>query len=205
MAARPSPPASRGQMKMVARLIDLGSTTLGMKRQIFFVQVGGYDTHTVQTSRARARRRREQCQGHYRQPRQSAGGTQPDHERPLHWPWATSALLRGDAQMQNRVTAFTVSDFARTFPSNGSGSDHGWGSHHFVVGGAVKGGAVYGQLHVLTVGGPTTPARGVGFRPPPWTSTPPRWPLGSESTPVILAPFSRIWGVLRHRTSDLSS
>ncbi|MGC7986107.1 DUF1501 domain-containing protein, partial [Salmonella enterica] len=47
--------------------------------------------------------------------------------------------------MQDQVTTFTASDFGRTLTSNGDGSDHGWGSHHFVMGGAVKGGRFYGS------------------------------------------------------------
>ena len=51
--------------------------------------------------------------------------------------------------MRNNVTTFTASDFGRTFTSNGDGTDHGWGSHHFIMGGAVRGGDVYGQIPVL--------------------------------------------------------
>ena len=46
----------------------------------------------------------------------------------------------------NNVTLFTASDFGRTLANNGDGSDHGWGSHHFVAGGAVKGRAIYGKF-----------------------------------------------------------
>ena len=52
----------------------------------------------------------------------------------------------------DKVTAFTASDFGRTLSSNGDGSDHGWGSHHFVVGGAVKGAAFYGTAPPVSVG-----------------------------------------------------
>jgi uncharacterized protein (DUF1501 family) len=52
----------------------------------------------------------------------------------------------------DKVTAFTASDFGRTLSSNGNGSDHGWGSHHFVVGGAVKGKALYGTPPPVSIG-----------------------------------------------------
>ena len=52
----------------------------------------------------------------------------------------------GGGDMRNNVTLFTASDFGRTFTSNGDGTDHGWGAHHFVTGGAVKGGEIYGRF-----------------------------------------------------------
>ena len=148
------------QMKMVARLIELGSKAanltangLGMTRQIFFIQVGGYDTHTNQTN--------------------NQGQTTTDNAKvvigshanllaelsqamnALHLAMGDIGTRAGQStSLQNQVTSFTVSDFARTFPCNGFGSDHGWGGHHLVCGGAVKGGATYGKFPTLAVNGP---------------------------------------------------
>jgi uncharacterized protein (DUF1501 family) len=134
------------QLRMVARLIAAGSTPapggFGMKRQIFFCQVGGYDLHTGQTG-------------------YSAGA--PDHvllgahtNLLAELSQSMYAFQRAMEQLglSNNVTCFTASDFGRTFPSNGKGSDHGWGSHHLILGGAVKGQRTYGQFPALTVNGP---------------------------------------------------
>jgi uncharacterized protein (DUF1501 family) len=56
--------------------------------------------------------------------------------------------------LSNNVTTFTASDFGRTFPCNGEGSDHGWGSHHLILGGAVNGQRTYGRFPTLAVNGP---------------------------------------------------
>jgi len=56
----------------------------------------------------------------------------------------------GALQMRDQVTAFTASDFGRTLSSNGDGSDHGWGGHHFVLGGAVQGGRFFGTWPDVT-------------------------------------------------------
>jgi uncharacterized protein (DUF1501 family) len=104
------------QLKMVARLIK-GRSTLGARRQVFMVSLGGFDLHDNLIA-------------------QHGGllGNVSD---------AMAAFYNATVEMgvANDVTAFTASDFGRTLASNGDGSDHGWGSHHFVVGGAVNGAA----------------------------------------------------------------
>jgi uncharacterized protein (DUF1501 family) len=62
--------------------------------------------------------------------------------------------------LADSVTAFTASDFGRAYLPNGDGSDHGWGGHHFVVGGAVRGGRLYGQLPALALEGPEDAGEG---------------------------------------------
>jgi uncharacterized protein (DUF1501 family) len=73
---------------------------------------------------------------------------------------AMTAFYNATVEMgvANNVTAFTASDFGRTLASNGDGSDHGWGSHHFVVGGAVNGKAFYGTPPTVSVGNSTADA-----------------------------------------------
>ena len=107
------------QLKMVARLIAV-SSQLGAKRQVFFVSIGGFDLHDNLVA-------------------QHPGlmGKVADAMRAFYD--TTVALGVAD-----QVTSFTASDFGRTLQSNDDGSDHGWGSHHFVLGGAVKGRRFYG-------------------------------------------------------------
>jgi uncharacterized protein (DUF1501 family) len=111
-------------LQTVARIIGAHST-LGVSRQIFFVNFGGFDTHDNQA---------------------------PQHARLLTQ--LGSALEYFDATMVNAglsesVTTFTASDFGRTLTANSDGTDHGWGSHHIVVGGAVQGGDIYGTYPVI--------------------------------------------------------
>ena len=120
------------QLKMVARLIGARGS-LGAKRQVFFVSLGGFDLHDNLIA-------------------QHPGllGKLSDALAAFHA--ATSELGVAD-----KVTAFTASDFGRTLSSNGDGSDHGWGGHHFMVGGAVKGQAFYGTPPPVSVGNTGAP------------------------------------------------
>lgn len=119
------------QMKMVARLIK-ARDTLGARRQVFLVSIGGFDLHDNLIAQ-----------------HPTILGRVSD---------ALAALYNATVEMgvANQVTAFTASDFGRTLASNGDGSDHGWGSHHFVVGGAVNGKAFYGTPPPISVGSSTT-------------------------------------------------
>lgn len=113
-------------LQTVARIIA-GRSSLGVNRQIFYVQLGSFDTHDGQATQ---------------------------HARLLSQLGA--ALEYFDSQMiavglGNQVTTFTASDFGRTLTSNSDGTDHGWGSHHFVVGGSVAGQDIYGQYPVVGV------------------------------------------------------
>ena len=117
------------QLRTIARLIAV-APQFGLKRQIFFARIGGWDLHNQQLG--------------------AHANLFADVSRNVAAFYRTTEELGCAGQ----VTTFTSSDFGRTYNTNGDGSDHGWGSNHWVVGGAVKGGDIYGKMADLTIRGP---------------------------------------------------
>jgi uncharacterized protein (DUF1501 family) len=118
------------QLAEVAKLIQVRDA-LNMNRQIFFCSLNGFDTHTAQLT--------DQDKLYAQLSPALAAFYQ-----------ATEELIVAD-----QVTTFTESDFSRTFqPNSNGGTDHGWGSHHIVVGASVKGGSMYGTFPTLQLSGP---------------------------------------------------
>ena len=117
------------QLQQVAKIIQVRGA-LGLQRQIFFASMGGFDTHSGQLA---------QQDSLFNDMSQSL-----------------NAFYQATAEMgvANNVTTFTLSDFGRTYSPNSDGTDHAWGSHHLIMGGAVKGGDFYGTFPTLAVNGP---------------------------------------------------
>lgn len=115
------------QLQTVARMIA-AAPGLGVRRQVFFVSLGGWDTHDFQNA------------------------VQPNLLAKVahalsYFDGALSNV--GGLDRRSQVTTFTASDFGRSFTTNGDGTDHAWGAHHFIMGGAVNGGDIYGQYPTL--------------------------------------------------------
>ena len=115
------------QLRMVAQLVG-AAPGLGMRRQVFMVSMGGFDTHANQMR------------------------DQPGHMAQVAHAVDYFMTTLAGMGLLNNVTLFTASDFGRTLLSNGDGSDHGWGSHHFVAGGAVQGRNIHGRFPITALG-----------------------------------------------------
>lgn len=123
------------QLALVARMISTANE-VGAKRQVFFVSLGGFDTHD---------------------------GLLSDHPVLLSTVADAMAAFYNttvELGVANQVTTFTASDFGRTLSGNNDGSDHGWGSMHFMMGGAVRGQRFYGTAPVIANNGPDDVGQG---------------------------------------------
>jgi uncharacterized protein (DUF1501 family) len=118
------------QLLAIAKVIE-ARAALGAQRQVFLATLGSFDTHTNEIA------------------------TQQTLFSQLDPALAAFHGAMSDIGAANNVTSFTLSDFSRTFaPNTGGGSDHAWGSHHLVIGGAVHGGQLFGVMPTLALSGP---------------------------------------------------
>lgn len=159
------------QLHMILRLV-VAKGALGLRRQIFFASLGGWDTHD------------DQLADHSALLAQLGNALADFHA-------ATVTL-----GVENQVTTFTASDFNRTYSTNGKGSDHAWGSHHLVLGGAVNGGRIIGRMPVLQPGGPDdTGDRGAwipGISTDEYSATLARWfGVSDANLPLVLPNIGR--------------
>ncbi len=138
------------QLKAVAKIIQ-GRASLGHQREIFFVSIGGFDTHSNQVASINGG---------------ANNGLYPQLSQAL-WAFYNATVGLGVA---NEVTTFTMSDFSRTQKPNGNGTDHAWGTHNFVLGGSVLGQNFYGTYPNLLLGSAGTDDSGNQGRWIPTTS-----------------------------------
>ena len=154
------------QLLAIAKVIEANSS-LGARRQVFLVEMSSFDTHSDQISQQQALFE------------QLDAGLSAFH------------AAVGDIGMSDSVTSFTLSDFGRTYAANSSaGSDHGWGSHQLVVGGAVKGGKIYGTMPTLELAGPDD------------TDTKGRW-IPTTSVDQYAAPLATWFGVNARQLAEV--
>jgi len=158
------------QLKVVARMIAARGS-LGVKRQVFFVSMSGFDLHAGLMTE------------------------HPDLLAAVSDAMAAFYNATVELGVADQVTSFTASDFGRTLAINGSGVDHGWGSHHIMVGGAVKGKAFYGKAPAVTIGNTAAEAD--------------QWHIGqgrllpSTSVDQYAATFARWFGVPEAALTDI--
>jgi uncharacterized protein (DUF1501 family) len=124
-----------GQLQMVAKMIA-NAGALNVKRQVFFVSMGGFDTHD------------------------GLGTVHPKLMKSVADAMAAFYAATVELGVANQVTSFTASDFGRTLTVNSDGSDHGWGSMHFVMGGAVQGRRYFGIPPTVASNGPDDVGQG---------------------------------------------
>ena len=170
------------QLQQVAQLIKLNQSTLGLGRQLFFCSLGGFDTHSAQAT------------------------THANLLTQLAEAMAAFYSATRELGVADAVTSFTLSDFARTLQPNGNaGTDHAWGGHHLVVGGAVRGGDFYGRYPTLALNGPDDTDSGGSARGrwipttavDQYAATFAQWyGVSSVDLPAIFPNFNRFGGAL---------